>query len=270
MWPITLKVLIDHPALKLLAMTSMRSELGKIELNKLFQSRKELNSRIREMLEETTKTWGITCDRYEILKIEPPSEIRKSMQLQAEAERMRRKEIILSEAKKISDINIAEGKKQSEILKAEAQAEALEIKARKEKEGLQLIAKTVLGGKNRGTRALDYILKRKYFDEYANIIKNGNVTILPESSGEGGSSSDVLGAVAMMMAGNQMKGDHYHHPRSSASHKDDGSKQSGSSKPAEKKKSESGFDQPSRTDSNVDWNALSFFNNPSLDSSAKK
>ena len=255
-------------------MTSMRSELGKIELNKLFQSRKDLNSRIREMLEETTKTWGITCDRYEILKIEPPSEIRKSMQLQAEAERMRRKEIILSEAKKLSDINIAEGKKQSEILKAEAQAEALEIKARKEKEGLQLIAKTVLGGKSRGTRALDYILKRKYFDEYSNILKNGNITILPESSGEGGSSSDVLAAVAMMMAGNQAKEDSHHRRAYTEYQKEDLSKPSSSSKskPSEKKKQslDAGLDQSSKTDSNIDWNSLSFYNNPSLDSSAKK
>ena len=53
-------------------MTSMRSELGKIELNSLFQQRKELNEKIRLTLEETTKSWGIECDRYEILKLEPP------------------------------------------------------------------------------------------------------------------------------------------------------------------------------------------------------
>lgn len=255
----------------------MRSELGKIELNNLFQSRKELNNRIREMLEETTKTWGITCDRYEILKIEPPAEIRRSMQLQAEAERMRRKEIILSEAKKFSDINIAEGKKQSEILRAEGHAEALEIKAMKEKDGLQLIAKTILNGKNRGTRALDYILKRKFYDEYANILKNGNVTILPESSGDGGSSSDVLGAVAMMMASGNYQNDQ-HHPKHPRQQKDasgmDSSKTSSSSKTVEKKKSSidslSGSGHQAKSDSNVDWSSISFFNNPALDSSGKK
>ena len=174
----------------------MRSELGKIELNNIFQSRKELNLRIRETLEETTQTWGISCDRYEILKIEPPSEVMRSMQLQAEAERIKRKDIILSEARKISDINIAEGKKQVEILTAEAQAEAMEIKARKEKEGLQMIAQNVLNGKNRGIRALDYILKRKYYDEYAKILRDGKVIILPD---DGNGGSDVLAAVAMMI-----------------------------------------------------------------------
>lgn len=60
-------------------MTSMRSELGKIELNNVFQSRKELNQKILLSLAETTQTWGISCDRYEILKIEPPREVRQSM-----------------------------------------------------------------------------------------------------------------------------------------------------------------------------------------------
>lgn len=185
-------------------MTSMRSELGKRELNNIFQSRKELNARIMETLEETSKTWGITCDRYEILRIEPPLEVRKSMQLQAEAERIRRKDVILSEAKRISDINIAEGRKETEILKAEAKAEAVEIKARKEKEGLELIANNVIKGGAKGLKALDYILKRKYYEEYANILKNGNVTIIPDTEGGKEGSSDVLAAVALMMQQNRM------------------------------------------------------------------
>lgn len=255
-------------------MTSMRSELGKIELNKIFQSRKDLNNRIRETLEETTLTWGISCDRYEILKIEPPNEVRKSMQLQAEAERTRRKDIILSEARKISDINIAEGKKQSEILKAEAEAESVEIKAQKEKEGLQLIAKQVMDGKNRGVRALDYILKRKYYDEYSNILRNGNVTVLPEAeAGQG--SSDVLAAVAMMMNGNQG-----HRPRQSH---DQHHQQATTQKLGdfEMPKSEERKTQPVHSDNrdqrktntrskrseepNIDWNSISFFNNTNVD-----
>lgn len=190
-----------HDALKLLAMTSMRSELGKIQLNNVFRSRQEINERIRKMLEETTKTWGIHCDRYEILRIDPPLEVRKSMQLQSEAERTRRKDIILSEAEKEANINIAQGHKTVEILKAEAEAQSIEIKAQKEKEGMALIAKTIAEGKEKGVNALDYLLKMKYYENYGQIIKDGDVTILPDSKGGEGSSSDVLAAVSMMMSG---------------------------------------------------------------------
>ena len=103
-------------------MTSMRSEIGKIKLDRLFQSRAELNENIRKVLSETTDTWGIECDRYEVLSIEPPADIKRSMQLEAEAERLKRKEIILSEAKRASNINIAEGRKRADILYAEGQA----------------------------------------------------------------------------------------------------------------------------------------------------
>ena len=181
-------------------MTSMRSELGRVELNNLFQLRKELNEKIRQTLEETTQSWGIECDRYEILKLEPPTQVRKSMQLQAEAERTRRKDIIISEANKISSINQAEGIKARDILNAEAQAESVEIKARAEKDGLKLISTSISDGKSKGLRTLDYILKTKYYEKYSEILKKGSVTVLPDSS-EGG--SDVLAAVALMMKHNQ-------------------------------------------------------------------
>ena len=103
-------------------MTSMRSEIGKIKLDKLFQSRQELNENMRGLLSETTETWGIECERYEVLRIEPPKDIKRSMQLEAEAERLKRKEVILSEAKKQANINIAQGKKRAAILYAEGRA----------------------------------------------------------------------------------------------------------------------------------------------------
>lgn len=101
----------------------MRSEIGKIKLDSLFQSRGELNERIREVLDETTHTWGIDCHRYEVLRIEPTPDIKRSMQLEAESERLKRKEVILSEASKLANINVAEGKKISDILFAEGQAQ---------------------------------------------------------------------------------------------------------------------------------------------------
>lgn len=249
-------------------MTSMRSELGKIELNNIFQSRKDLNEKIREMLEESTQTWGISCDRYEILRIDPPAEVKKSMQLQAEAERTRRKDIILSEAKKLSDINRAEGIKATEILKAEAESQSVEIKARREKEGLLLISQSVTQGKSKGLRALDYILKRKYYDEYANILKNGNVTILPESGPEGGSSSDVLAAVAMMM-----NGGFNNRNQSPSNEENQTQKKTQSNKNEEKNKGlneiQQSLSNKSEKGSVINWDAINFFNNPSLDKNQK-
>ena len=88
----------------------------------MFQSRDQLNASTAHAIETTISSWGIHCERYEVLKIEPPVEIRKSMQLEAEAERLKRRDIILSEASKMSDMNIADGHKQSAILKAEGEA----------------------------------------------------------------------------------------------------------------------------------------------------
>ncbi len=250
-------------------MTSMRSELGKIVLNNVFQSRKDLNEKVRETLEETTKSWGILCDRYEILRIEPPHEVKKSMQLQAEAERTRRKDIILSEAKKFSEINIAEGRKATEILKAEAHAQSVEIKARKEKEGLQLIAQNVIRGGQKGLRSLDYILKRRYYEEYGNILRRANVTVLPESDGSNGSSSDVLAAVALMMQQNGGVNTQSRHSekklpsRSSEKSLTSGFEQLG--QPSGSTTSDGNSPTSSAASSNINWDAVTFFNNPSLD-----
>lgn len=251
-------------------MTSMRSELGKIELNNVFQSRKDLNEKVREMLEETTMSWGISCDRYEILRIEPPQEVKKSMQLQAEAERTRRKDIILSEAKKFSEINIAEGRKATEILKAEAHAQSVEIKARKEKEGLQLIAQNVIRGGNKGLRSLDYILKRRYYEEYGNILKNANVTILPESDGSTGGSSDVLAAVALMMqqrAG--LPADHHSSAQLERLVRGADKKQTSTAdvqgQTATRQSASNSSASSSAASSNVNWDAVTFFNNATLD-----
>lgn len=247
----------------------MRSELGRIEMNKLFQSRKELNLRIRETLEETCQTWGITCDRYEILRIEPPAEVRRSMQLQAEAERVRRKDIILSEAKKFSEINIAEGRKKADILRAEGHAEALEIKAIKEKDGLQLIAHTIMNGKSRGIRALDYNLKRKYYDEYANILKNGNITILPDEEAGSSGNSSILGAVAMMMKSQNQPvyhdQQHYYHDTTTTDVDAKTKPTTKSDKKKVSKDTQQAGKYGAKADADVDWNAISFFNNSKLD-----
>jgi regulator of protease activity HflC (stomatin/prohibitin superfamily) len=102
----------------------MRSEIGKLTLDKTFVERETLNQRIIEQIKPEADVWGIKALRYEIKDIEPPAAIQKSMILQAEAERRKRASILASEGDKVANINVAQAERQSQILRAEGAAEA--------------------------------------------------------------------------------------------------------------------------------------------------
>lgn len=185
-------------------MTTMRSELGKIKLDELFQSRKELNQRIKNNLEQQIINWGLECHRYEVLSIDPPSRVKQKMQLEAEAERIKRKEIIQSEGQRAGNIIVAEGKKTADILISEGRAEAIEIVASAEKEGLKTISKMIAIHKAKGQSALNYILSKNYYEVYSHILGSANVTVIPDNKpGESGSNSDLLASVSMIMQANR-------------------------------------------------------------------
>ena len=112
-----------------LAQTTMRSEIGKLSLDSLFEEREVLNQRIVSAIEKESIEWGVHSIRYEIKDIEPPTAINKSMVLQAEAERRKRAQILTSEGEKMANINIADANKQAQILEAEGAAEAVILKA---------------------------------------------------------------------------------------------------------------------------------------------
>jgi regulator of protease activity HflC (stomatin/prohibitin superfamily) len=109
-------------ALSLLAQTSMRSEIGKLDLDTTFLERETLNTKIRKALNAASEKWGIECMRYEIKDIKPPQQIRRSMELQAESERIKRSKILESEGIRQSMINIADGDMQQWILEGEGEA----------------------------------------------------------------------------------------------------------------------------------------------------
>lgn len=108
----------------------MRSEIGKLDLDRTFEERESLNVNIKEALNEASVKWGIECMRYEIKDIKPPDEIRRSMELQAESERIKRSKILNSEGERQSKINIAEGIKQSAILDGQGNASKILEEAR--------------------------------------------------------------------------------------------------------------------------------------------
>ena len=85
----------------------MRGEIGKLELDKTFAERENLNTRVREALNDATQDWGIECVRYEIKDIHVPEQIRRSMELQAESERIKRSKILKSEGVMTSKVNEA-------------------------------------------------------------------------------------------------------------------------------------------------------------------
>lgn len=100
----------------------MRSEIGRLDLDRTFEERESLNVNIKEALNEASSKWGIECMRYEIKDIKPPDEIKRSMELQAESERIKRSKILNSEGERQSKINIAEGIKQAAILDGQGNA----------------------------------------------------------------------------------------------------------------------------------------------------
>ena len=199
--PIKASYQIENPleSVKLLGLTLMRSEVGKMTLDKLFQERVELNKAINQGVNSAAEIWGISCLRYEILNIDPPEDIKRSMQSEAEAERLKRKDILLSEAKKISEINVATGKNKSAILSAEGEAESINLITDKESEAIKKIANAIAHGK--GSEVINYMLLQHYLKDYENTLKKGRVTVAPSGSGKGDSGNDLTTLAAMLLAG---------------------------------------------------------------------
>ena len=200
--PVKASYQVENPleAVKLLALTLMRSEIGKLKLDKLFQERVELNKAINQGVNSAAEIWGISCLRYEILNIDPPEDIKRSMQSEAEAERLKRKDILLSEAKKISEINMATGKNRAAILNSEGEAESINVVTDKESNAIEMISKAI--GQGRGDEVINYMLLQHYLRDYENTIKKGRITVTPSGVGKGGSegNNDLTTLAAMLLA----------------------------------------------------------------------
>lgn len=100
----------------------MRSEIGRLILDRTFEERDSLNTNIKVSLNQASEKWGVDCMRYEIKDIKPPEQIKRSMELQAESERIKRSKILNSEGEMRSKINIAEGIKREAVLNGEGEA----------------------------------------------------------------------------------------------------------------------------------------------------
>lgn len=160
-----------------LAQTTMRSELGKITLDKTFEERDTLNEKIVIAINEAARDWGLQCLRYEIRDISPPRGVKAAMEMQAEAERKKRAQILESEGERQAHINIADGKKSSMMLEAQGEAEAILAKAQATNKGIALVSQALK--ENGGVEAASLRVAEQYINAFGNVAKESTTLLLP-------------------------------------------------------------------------------------------
>ena len=189
-------------AISQLAQTTLRSVIGKMELDKSFESREDINRHIVAALDEAGRNWGIKVLRYEIKSITPPETILRAMQAQITAEREKRALIAKSEGERQQEINVADGEKQAAVLKSEGDKTAAINRAQGEATALRLIAEANAAAvravaeaisEKGGMDAANLKVATQYVEAFAHLAKTTNTLILPASAG------DVAGMVATAM-----------------------------------------------------------------------
>ncbi|MBV7297314.1 SPFH domain-containing protein [Enterovibrio paralichthyis] len=173
-----------------LAQTSMRSEIGRMELDKTFEERESLNTAIVSAINEAAQPWGVQVLRYEIKDIDPPRSVLDAMERQMKAEREKRAVVLESEGARQADINVAEGQKQArvlaaeaekseQILKAEGEAQAILAVAQAQAEALEIVGRTA--ATEEGQKAIQLDLADKAIEAKKAIAKESSVVLLPDS-----------------------------------------------------------------------------------------
>ncbi|DBA01344.1 TPA: hypothetical protein N0F65_001583 [Lagenidium giganteum] len=176
-----------------LAQTTMRSELGKITLDKTFEERESLNKNIVESINQASEAWGIKCLRYEIRDIAPPKSVKAAMDMQAEAERKKRAEILDSEGERQAYINVAEGKKRAAILEAEGNAAAILARANASADAIYRLSEAI--GSKGGNDAVALQVAEKYVEAFGKIAKESTTVLLPSNTND--PSSMVASALSI-------------------------------------------------------------------------
>ena len=192
-----------HFALIQLAQTTLRSEIGKIELDRTFEERTNINIQVVNELDKASEAWGVKVLRYEIKNITPPKDVLNAMEKQMRAEREKRAVILTSEGERDAAINQAEGekqqvikaseaKKQQQINEAEGAAAAILAIAQATAEGLRKVAETIqVPG---GQEAVQLRVAEQYITKFGELAKTTNTLILPATV------SDVGSMIALAMS----------------------------------------------------------------------
>lgn len=190
-------------AITQLAQTTLRSVIGRMELDRTFEERDAINAAVVQALDEAALNWGVKVLRYEIKDLTPPAEILRSMQAQITAEREKRALIAASEGRRQEQINIAtgereaaiarsEGEKQAEINKAQGEAAAITAVADATADAIRKIASAIQ--QPGGEQAVQLKVAEKAVDAYAQLAQKNNTMIVP------GNMSEVSGLIGTAMA----------------------------------------------------------------------
>jgi len=180
-------------AITQLAQTTLRSVIGRMELDKTFEERDAINASVVTSLDEAALNWGVKVLRYEIKDLTPPSEILRSMQQQITAERDKRARIAESEGRKLEQINLAtgereshiaksEGEKQAEINRAEGEAAAIASVAEATADAIRKIAAAI--NEPGGQQAVQLKVAEKAVEAYAQLAQKNNTMIVPGNMSE--------------------------------------------------------------------------------------
>lgn len=180
-------------AITQLAQTTLRSVVGRMELDKTFEERDLINKSVVTAIDEAALNWGVKVLRYEIKDLTPPAVILQAMQQQITAEREKRAVVAASEGRKLEQINLAtgakeaaiaqsEGEKQAEINKAQGQAAATLAIAQATAEALRMVAEATNapGGMN----AVNLQVAEKYIEAFSKLAKEGNTLVVPANLGD--------------------------------------------------------------------------------------
>ncbi|TAF78769.1 MAG: paraslipin [Runella slithyformis] len=176
-----------------LAQTTMRSEIGKIDLDKTFEERTTVNQAVVQAIDEAAVGWGVKMLRYEIKNITPPQSVLHAMEKQMQAERERRALILQSDGEKLAAVNMAEGQKQKAVLESEGlklrqinesegQASAIKAVAEATAESIRLVAAAIQ--EKGGAEAVQLKVAEQFVEQFGHLAKTNNTMILPANFGD--------------------------------------------------------------------------------------
>ncbi len=192
-------------AIAQLAQTTLRSEIGKIELDKTFEERSHINLRVVEELDQASNPWGVKVLRYEIKNINPPHDVLSAMEKQMRAEREKRATILESEGDRDAKINQAEGEKQRVIKESEAAKQRQINEAEGEAAAILAVAEATAGGLKKvaealnaegGDKAMQLRVAEDYLERFGNLAKAGNTLIVPANLSD---VASMIGAATTVM-----------------------------------------------------------------------
>src|SRR3989475_7494207 len=196
-------------AISQLAQTNLRSEIGKIDLDKTFEERTNINTAVVSEVDKASEAWGVKVLRYEIKNITPPKDVLAAMEKQMRAEREKRAVVLQSEGERDAAINTAEGqkqqvikaseaKKQQQINEAEGQASAILSVAKATAEGIRSVAAAIQA--EGGFEAVQLRVAEQYITQFGQLARTGNSLVIPSNL------SDVGSMLALAMNVIQSKG----------------------------------------------------------------